>query len=63
MNNTQVATLIQNLLMVAGSALIGTHIGNATVMPVDVQTIFGGLSTLAGFFWNHWSQAVANRAS
>ena len=61
MNNTQVATLVQNLLMVIGSGLVGSHIGNTVVTGPDVQSIFGGISAIAGFFWNHWSQAAANR--
>lgn len=61
MNNTQVATLFQNLLMIGGSALIGTHIGNNTIGAGDVQTVIGGLSTVIGFFWNHWSQAIASQ--
>lgn len=61
MNNTQVATLIQNVLMIVGSSLVGSHIGTTTVSAPDIQSILGGLFTAIGFGWNHWSQAIANR--
>jgi hypothetical protein len=61
MNNTQVATLLQNILMVVGSSLVGTKIGAGTAAVTDIQSILGGLFTAIGFGWNHWSQALANR--
>lgn len=54
MNNGQIATLLQNLLMIGGSAAVATGKVSAT----DAQTVVGGVVTLVGFFWNHWHTAA-----
>jgi hypothetical protein len=55
MNNSQVATAVQSLLMVVGSWFAATgHADSSTV-----QTAIGGVSALLGLFWNHYAALQA----
>lgn len=51
MSNTQVAALVQNLLMIGGSVAAAT----GKISGADVQAVIGGISAVLGFFWNHYS--------
>jgi hypothetical protein len=54
-NNTQVATAVQSLLMVVGTWFAATGKADANT----VQTAIGGVSALLGLFWNHYAALQA----
>lgn len=57
MNNTQVATAVQSLLMLAGSWFAATGYTNANTS----QTVVAGVSAVLGLFWNHYAALQANK--
>jgi hypothetical protein len=61
MNNTQVATLVQTLLMVFGGAAVGSSIGAHTISATDATSIIGGIGSVLGIFWNHYAALQANK--
>ena len=55
MNNSQVATAVQSLLMVVGAWFAASgHADSSTV-----QTAVGGISALLGLVWNHYAALQA----
>lgn len=57
MTNTQVATAVQSLLMVAGAWFAAS----GRVDQSQVQTAVGGISALLGLVWNHYSALQAGK--